>query len=40
MQAEYGTYEYERGKVMEKEHIDSWYKQADCLLTFELSCMI
>ena len=33
MEAEYGTYEYEKEKGMQKEHINFWYKQADYLLT-------
>ena len=32
MVAEYGTYEYEIEKGMEKEHINFWYIQADCIL--------
>ena len=33
MVAEYGTYKYEMEKEMEKEHINFWYIQSDCLLT-------
>ena len=33
MEAEYGTYEYEKEKGMEKEHIHFWYMQADFRLT-------
>ena len=40
MEAEYGTYEYEKDKGMEKDHIKFWYRQDDCPLTFELSLMM
>ena len=30
---EYGTYEYEKEKDMEKEHINFWYRQADSHFT-------
>ena len=33
MEAEYRTYEYEKGKGMGKYHIYFWYRQTDCLLT-------
>ena len=40
MEVEYGTYEYENYKGMQEEHINFWYRQADCLLAFELSRMM
>ena len=40
MEAEYITYEYKKEKVMEKDHINFWYRQSDYLLTFELSRMM
>ena len=33
MKAEYRTYEYEKEKGMEKEHIKFWYRQAHCVIT-------
>ena len=33
MEAEYGTYEYDKEKGMETYHIKFWYRQADFLLT-------
>ena len=33
MDAEYRTYEYEKKKGTEKEHINFWYIQAECILT-------
>ena len=33
MEEKYGAYEYDKEKVMEKDHINFWYIQADCLLT-------
>ena len=32
-EVEYVTYEYEKEKGMENEHIKFWYRQADCILT-------
>ena len=40
MEAEYGTYEYDKEKGMEKDQIGFWLRQAACILTFELSCMM
>ena len=40
MEADDRTYEYEKEKGMEKENINLWYRQADCLQTFELYCMM
>ena len=40
MEVEYGTYEYEKEKGMQKKHINLWYRQADCILTFDISCMM
>ena len=40
MRSEYGTYEYEKDKGTEKDHINFWYRKADCILTFELSHMM
>ena len=40
METEYRTYEYKKQKGMEKQHINFWYRQTDCLLTLELSHMM
>ena len=40
MEAEYEKYEYGKEKGIENEHITFWYRQADCLLAFELSHMM
>ena len=33
MEAEYGTYEYDNKKCMEREHNNFWYRQAEFILT-------
>ena len=40
MEAEYGTYEYEKEKGVEKERIKFWYRQAGFLIYFELSHLL
>ena len=40
MEAQYRKDEYEKEKGMEKDHIKFWYKQADRILTFEISRII
>ena len=40
MGAQNVTYEDDKEKVMENDPINSWYRQAYCLLTFELSRMM
>ena len=40
MEAEYGIYEYDKLKFMEKDHTNFWYRWSKCLLTFEISRMI
>ena len=40
MEAQYRKDEYEKEKGMEKDRIKFWYKQADRILTFEISRII
>ena len=40
MEAQYGAYKYDKENGMGNYHINFCYRQADCLLTFELSRMM
>ena len=40
MEAEYRTYEYDKEKGIEKEHINIWYRKDEFILAFEISHMM
>ena len=40
MDVEYRTYEYDKEKGIEKEHINIWYRKDEFILAFEISHMM